>query len=221
MPFALTFIALISGFSIHAQAAEETVTYFDGENTQTMSVKSIKFAPTHPDCCTPKAPKEPFVVPEPQKEVTPPPPAPEPVVEKDSDGDGVVDVKDECPDTPKGYKVDTKGCPRSVTLHINFASSSSVIPASADKDVTTLTEFMNENPAATITIVGHTDSTGKAAKNQLLSENRAQALGTRLVQNGIAADRIKTSGKGLSQPIASNKTPLGRAQNRRIEIQIR
>lgn len=220
MPFALI-IALISGFSIHAQAAEETVTYFDGENTQTMSVKSITFAPTHPDCCTPKAPKEPFVVPEPQKEVTPPLPAPEPVVEKDSDGDGVVDVKDECPDTPKGYKVDTKGCPRSVTLHINFASSSSVIPASADKDVTTLTEFMNENPAATITIMGHTDSTGKAAKNQLLSENRAQALGTRLVQNGIAADRIKTSGKGLSQPIASNKTPLGRAQNRRIEIQIR
>lgn len=223
VPFALTFTVLISGFGLCTQAAEQTVTYFDGEKNQTISVKSVSFTPTHPDCCTPKAPKEPFVVPEPQKEVTPPPPppAPEPVVEKDSDGDGVVDSKDECPDTPKGYKVDIKGCPRSVTLHINFASSSSVIPASADKDVTTLTEFMNENPAATITIVGHTDSTGKAAKNQLLSENRAQALGTRLVQNGIEANRIKTSGKGLSQPIASNKTPIGRAQNRRIEIQIR
>lgn len=199
----------------------DTITYFDGKTEQTMKVTSSTFAPTHPECCIPKAPKEPFVIPEPKKEATPPPPPPEPVVEKDSDGDGVVDSKDECPDTPKGYKVDPRGCPRSVTLHINFASSSNIIPASADKDVTTLTEFMNENPAAAITIIGHTDSTGKAAKNQLLSENRAQALGTRLVQNGIAANRIKTSGKGLSQPVASNKTPSGRAQNRRIEIQIR
>jgi OOP family OmpA-OmpF porin len=153
------------------------------------------------------------------KEVLAPLPAAE--IEKDSDSDGIFDSKDECPDTPKGYKVDPKGCPRSVTLHLNFASNSSVLPASADTDVNALTDFMKENPAASITIIGHTDSTGKAAKNQLLSENRAQALGTRLVQNGIAANRIKTSGKGLSQPVASNKTPSGRAQNRRIEIQIR
>ena len=212
----------LTGFVAQLQASEKSVSYFDGEGNRTMSVTAASFAPTHPECCTPKAAKDPFIVPEPK--VTPPPPAPAPVVvekEKDSDGDGVVDSKDECPNTPKGYKVDTKGCPRSVTLHLNFASGSSILPASADKDVTTLTEFMNENPAAIITIIGHTDSTGKAAKNQVLSEDRAKALGSRLVHNGIASERIKTSGKGLSEPIASNKKPAGRAQNRRIEIQIR
>jgi OOP family OmpA-OmpF porin len=216
-------LALFVGLALHAQAAERTVSYFDGKEDRTISVTSSTFTPTHPECCTPKAPKEPFVIPAPKEEVAPPPPPPAPVAqqESDSDGDGVVDSKDECPDTPKGYKVDPKGCPRSVTLHLNFASNSSVLPASADKDINALTEFMNENSAATISIIGHTDSTGKKAKNQTLSENRAQALGTRLVQNGIAANRIKTSGKGLSEPITSNKKPAGRAQNRRIEIQIR
>ncbi|PHM16617.1 MAG: hypothetical protein CJD30_10690 [Sulfuricurvum sp. PD_MW2] len=197
----------------------DTITYFDGKTEKTMSVIQSSFAPAHPDACSEK---KKVIEPAPAvavKEVLAPLIAAE--IEKDSDSDGIFDSKDECPDTPKGYKVDPKGCPRSVTLHLNFASSSSVLPVSAETDVNALTDFMKENPAASITIIGHTDSTGKAAKNQLLSENRAQALGTRLVQNGIAANRIKTSGKGLSQPIASNKTPSGRAQNRRIEIQIR
>jgi OmpA-OmpF porin, OOP family len=226
LPSSIAFAVLLAALALHAQAAGESVFYFDGKEDRTMSVTSSTFTPTHPECCKPKATKEPFVIPAPKEEVAPPPPppvAPEPIVQKegDSDGDGVVDSKDECPETPKGYKVDPKGCPRSVTLHLNFASNSSVLPTSADKDINALTEFMNENSAATISIIGHTDSTGKKAKNQTLSENRAQALGTRLVQNGIAANRIKTSGKGLSEPIASNKKPLGRAQNRRIEIQIR
>lgn len=201
------------------QLSGDTITYFDGKTEKTMSVIQSNFAPSHPDACSEK---KKIIEPAPAvaaKEVLAPLPAAE--IEKDSDSDGILDSKDECPDTPKGYKVDPKGCPRSVTLHLNFASNSSVLPASADTDVNALTDFMKENPAASITIIGHTDSTGKAAKNQLLSENRAQALGTRLVQNGIAANRIKTSGKGLSQPVASNKTPSGRAQNRRIEIQIR
>jgi outer membrane protein OmpA-like peptidoglycan-associated protein len=222
LPSSIAFTALLAGLALHAQAAGESISYFDGKEDRTMSVTSSTFTPTHPACCTPKAPKEPFVIPAPKEEVAPPPP-PAPVIlkESDSDNDGVVDSNDQCPDTPKGYKVDPKGCPRNVTLHLNFASNSSVLPASADKDVNALTEFMNENPAATITIIGHTDSTGQKAKNQTLSENRAQALGTRLVQNGIAANRIKTSGKGISEPISSNKKPAGRAQNRRIEIQIR
>ncbi|MDP3291440.1 MAG: OmpA family protein, partial [Sulfuricurvum sp.] len=76
-------------------------------------------------------------------------------------------------------------------------------------------------PAATMSIIGHTDSSGSKIKNQTLSENRANALGSRLIQNAIASDRIKISGKGSSEPIVSNKTPEGRAQNRRIQILIR
>lgn len=182
------------------------------------------FAPTHPDACSEKkAAQTPIVIPEPKVAEALPPPPPAAVIpkESDSDNDGVVDSKDECPDTPKGYKVDTKGCPSSVTLHLNFASNSSTLPVSAEKDIKELTEFMNENPAAVITIIGHTDSTGKKAKNQVLSENRAKALSSRLIQNGITSERIKASGKGVNEPIASNKTPKGRAENRRIEILIR
>lgn len=205
----MTFSVLVLTMSIQSLYANSDITYF---------------APTHPDACSEKkATQPPIALPEPKVVEAPIPPLPTPVIQKesDSDNDGVVDSKDECPDTPKGYKVDPNGCPRSVTLHLNFASNSSTLPVSADKDVSALTEFMNENPAATITIIGHTDSTGQKAKNQILSENRAQALGMRLVQNGIAANRIKTFGKGINEPISSNKKPAGRAQNRRIEIQIR
>lgn len=196
----------------------------------TMSIQSLYgdsnvtyFAPTHPDACSEKKAVEvPIAIAEPKAaEVPPPPPAPMIPKESDSDNDGVVDSKDQCPDTPKGYKVDTKGCPSSVTLHLNFASNSSTLPASAEADIATLTTFMEENPAATMSIIGHTDSTGSRAKNQTLSENRAKALGSRLMQNSIASDRIKMSGKGSSEPIVSNKTPKGRAENRRIQILIR
>lgn len=214
-----SFFTLAVFFTAFQHLNAETISYFDGKENKTMTIVSETFTPTHPACCSEKKPvlPEPIVVPPIVKNE----PVVIPVQEVDSDGDGVFDSKDECPDTPKGYKVDQKGCPRSVTLHLNFASNSSILPASADTDVNALTDFMKENPAASITIIGHTDITGKALKNQQLSENRAQALGTRLVQNGITANRIKISGKGAIQPIASNKTPAGRALNRRIEIQIR
>lgn len=217
-----TFLALFI-ISINAVNADSSLTYFDGIEKRSMSLTTSTFTPTHPECSSvKKVSPEPIAVSEVQ-ETPATPPLPEPVAQpqSDSDQDGVVDSKDECPETPKGYKVDSKGCPRSVTLHLNFASDSSVLPSSAESDITSLTDFMNENPAAIITIIGHTDSSGKAIKNQILSENRAKALSARLTQNGIAPERIKTSGKGFSEPVASNKKPAGRAQNRRIEIQIR
>src|SRR5699024_1966173 len=67
---------------------------------------------------------------------------------------------------------------------------------------------------------GHTDSTGNAEYNQGLSERRAASVKAYLVSKGIPADRIYTEGKGLTQPIASNATREGRAQNRRVEIEI-
>lgn len=139
----------------------------------------------------------------------------------DSDKDGVLDSADKCPDTPKGYKVDANGCPKSVTLHINFPFASNVIPASSETEVQTLMEFMQENPAATVSIVGHTDNNGIDARNQPRSEARAKALADKLIASGISADRIKTSGKGSKQPIASNATDAGRAKNRRIEVAIK
>lgn len=141
-------------------------------------------------------------------------------VEGDSDLDGVVDSQDKCPHTPKGYVVDENGCPVAVTLHINFATSSYAVPASASKEIEKLKGFMKEYQGYTIDISGHTDSMGKADKNQRLSEKRAKALAKVLVDGGIAADRIKTQGFGESQPIASNIKALGRAQNRRVEVKM-
>ncbi|MBJ7263390.1 MAG: OmpA family protein [Burkholderiaceae bacterium] len=72
----------------------------------------------------------------------------------------------------------------------------------------------------TIIAVGHTDSIGTDAYNQKLSERRAASVKTYLTSKGVPADRIYTEGKGETQPVASNATREGRAQNRRVEVEI-
>lgn len=79
---------------------------------------------------------------------------------------------------------------------------------------------MNEHAVTTIQIVGHTDSTGSDAVNNPLSVARAQSTRDRLVARGVAAQRIAIEGRGEREPIASNDTEAGRAQNRRVEIYI-
>lgn len=195
------------------------------QNDPSILMQTSTFTPSHPECN--KAPRVAEILP--VKPVAVPAPIEKPIevataapaVALDSDHDGVIDPLDECPNTPRGYKVDKVGCPSSVTLHMNFKSGSSVLPQSSEKDIQILTAFMQDNPAATITIIGHTDSTGKAANNLVLSKARAEALSVRIIENGISDKRIISEGKGLSEPIASNKTKKGRAQNRRINIQIR
>ncbi len=166
------------------------------------------------------------VVPKPAPVVLKPAPvqAPVPVInavaEGDQDKDGVVDSKDKCPNTPKGYVVDENGCPVEVTLHIKFATSSYAIPASASKDIEKLKGFMKEYPGYSIEIGGHTDSIGEAPKNQILSDKRAKALAGVLVKGGISTDRIKAQGFGESLPLVSNMEAPGRAQNRRVEVKM-
>lgn len=72
----------------------------------------------------------------------------------------------------------------------------------------------------TLIAVGHTDSTGPAAYNQKLSMRRADSVKDYLVSKGVPADRIYTEGKGESDPIATNATREGRAENRRVEIEL-
>lgn len=71
-----------------------------------------------------------------------------------------------------------------------------------------------------IVATGHTDSIGKAEYNQKLSVRRAEAVKAFLISAGVAADRIYTSGKGATQPVADNKTAAGRAKNRRVEVEV-
>ncbi|HHU93595.1 MAG TPA: OmpA family protein [Alcaligenaceae bacterium] len=72
----------------------------------------------------------------------------------------------------------------------------------------------------TLIATGHTDSTGPDAYNQKLSERRANSVKEYLLSRGVPADRIYTEGKGESEPVATNATREGRAQNRRVEIEI-
>ena len=79
---------------------------------------------------------------------------------------------------------------------------------------------LNQNPVTTVTIIGHTDSTGSDAINNPLSMDRANAARDYLVSRGVAATRIATDGRGSREPIADNNTQQGRDKNRRVEIYV-
>ncbi|ANQ83977.1 OmpA family protein [Azoarcus olearius] len=77
---------------------------------------------------------------------------------------------------------------------------------------------LNQHTVTTVSIIGHTDSTGSDAVNNPLSVNRAAATRDYLVARGVAGSRIAIDGRGAREPIADNGTVAGRAQNRRVEI---
>lgn len=157
------------------------------------------------------------------KPVAVPAPAPKPVVVAapiDSDKDGVFDPQDKCPETPAGFKVDADGCPLKATLHLNFATDSNKVDAEGTEKVAAFASFLKDSPAYNASIVGHTDSTASDVYNQKLSEKRAEMVRSMLVKEGVEASRLSASGKGESQPVATNKTKQGRAENRRIEVEL-
>lgn len=97
--------------------------------------------------------------------------------------------------------------------------SSTLLPA-AQQNLANLAASLRKYPETNITIVGHTDSKGSASYNQALSERRAVAAADYLVSQGVPRSRITTYGRGMNEPIASNDTEAGRAENRRVEIAI-
>jgi OOP family OmpA-OmpF porin len=138
----------------------------------------------------------------------------------DSDNDGVIDQNDLCPNTPSGVKIDTNGCPLKATINDHFVFNSDHIDSTAASEIRAFVVFMKENPRYKATITGHTDSIGTPEHNQILSEKRAEKVKNALVEQGIASERLTTIGKGESMPIVSNLLKAGRAENRRIEVDI-
>lgn len=102
--------------------------------------------------------------------------------------------------------------------NLNFATGSAEIKDA--KEVDNLAAILKAYPNVNVTINGYTDNTGDAAKNVALSNARASSVMGRLIAQGIAANRISAKGHGAANPVASNDTAEGRAQNRRIEISI-
>ncbi len=104
---------------------------------------------------------------------------------------------------------------------ILFAVDSASVNPALNSDLRVLANSLNKYPGSTVQVVGHTDNTGAAAYNQDLSQRRAGAVSQVLVGAGVSAGRIQSFGQGENQPIASNLTVEGRAQNRRVDITIR
>ncbi len=103
---------------------------------------------------------------------------------------------------------------------ILFAVDSSELQPAVLPDLRAVAVNLNEFPDGTVQVVGHTDNTGAASYNLELSQRRAQAVGNVLTGGGVPPARIQPVGRGDDQPRASNLTPEGRAQNRRVEIVI-
>lgn len=135
---------------------------------------------------------------------------------KDDDNDGVINSKDKCLNTVAGRVVDKDGCMKVITLRVNFAFDKAEVSESYSSVLNETVDFLTENKSYKVELQGHTDSRGTSEYNQALSEKRALAVKKALGKLGIKEDRVSTVGFGESQPIASNKTDEGRAQNRRV-----
>ncbi|MFL1500972.1 OmpA family protein [Pseudomonas sp. O64] len=157
----------------------------------------------------------------------------------DEDGDGVPDSRDKCPGTPKGMQVDVNGCPpvpvaavveevvvvkeeTIVIRDVHFQFDSAKLTAADKTKLDTIaTRLKQEAPSAQLRVSGHTDSVGKDAYNQKLSEKRAHSVTDYLVSAGVPRSNfVSVVGAGESQPVADNNAADGRALNRRVEIKI-
>jgi OmpA-OmpF porin, OOP family len=106
-----------------------------------------------------------------------------------------------------------------VTLgDVLFDTGQATLKPGADLAVNRLATYLSQNPNTKVLVEGHTDSRGSDAYNDALSERRANAVATALETRGITAAQIQTAGRGKDYPVASNETPEGRQQNRRVEI---
>jgi outer membrane protein OmpA-like peptidoglycan-associated protein len=104
--------------------------------------------------------------------------------------------------------------------NITFTSGSPNINAGFYDALNAVAVVLKEYKKTTVDVIGHTDNVGSADYNQRLSENRARSVAEYLSGQGILPARLLMAGRGESQPVASNSTPEGRAQNRRVAIQI-
>jgi len=155
---------------------------------------------------------------------------------KDSDRDGVFDGIDLCANTPSGVRVDAQGCPievseREIELldtgkitarNINFQTGKWALMPSSHAVLDGIGQVLVQWPELRIEIGGHTDAVGSDASNQTLSEKRATSVRDYLMGRfpQITGEQYTIKGYGETQPVASNDTVEGKAQNRRVEFKV-
>jgi outer membrane protein OmpA-like peptidoglycan-associated protein len=154
----------------------------------------------------------------------------------DTDGDGVMDGIDQCPNTPAGLKVDALGCPIEVTeketemldtgmirlQNVNFETGKAALLPDSYAALDEVGGILLKWPQLSIEIGGHTDSRGRAEKNQMLSESRAQSVKNYLVDKfpGLATAQLTTRGYGSNRPLVPNTSALNMSKNRRVEFKV-
>jgi len=146
----------------------------------------------------------------------------------DTDGDTVLDKDDQCPQV--AGTVANNGCPEVTpevqkTLNdyaktILFDTGRASIKDESIAVLRSIIAILNEYPNSKFVVEGHTDSVGRETTNQRLSDSRANAIKDYLTANGVDQFRLSSRGYGEAKPIASNRTRKGRAQNRRVEINL-
>jgi OOP family OmpA-OmpF porin len=151
----------------------------------------------------------------------------------DTDGDGIPDIDDRCPKEPG--PAENLGCPvkeseplveieterLSLKDAITFDTGRDTIKPESAKLLDAIAKILSAHPELKkVRVEGHTDNVGGAAYNKDLSQRRAQSVVRALGQRGIARERLIPQGFGFERPVASNKTALGRARNRRVEFTI-
>ena len=164
-----------------------------------------------------------FVVPFGPKPVAPvaEAPAPTPVAVADcstldADKDGVNDCDDKCPDTLSGAQVGVNGC---WIVGVNFDNDKAIIKSEYFPTLDNAAKIIKEHPDLVIEVQGHTSQTGSFKHNMKLSERRALAVKKYLV-DGTHSPNLTTRGYGWTQPIDSNDTEEGRANNRRVQLEV-
>ena len=146
----------------------------------------------------------------------------------DTDGDGINDEEDRCPTVP-GVK-ENNGCPEIskevkerlnyVAHNILFATGSTQLTGDSYENLNELVSILKKDKNLKLEIEGHTDTTGTADHNMVLSRNRANAVKNYLISSGIAEERITAIGRGQEHPVADNTTKEGKAANRRVELKL-
>ena len=102
--------------------------------------------------------------------------------------------------------------------NVTFDSSSANLKPAGANTLTGVAMVLKEYAKTAVNVVGYTDSTGSQDLNMRLSQQRADSVASALITQGVAANRIRTTGMGPANPVASNSTAEGKAQNRRVEI---
>jgi len=103
---------------------------------------------------------------------------------------------------------------------IGFGMGSATLTPPSQAQIDDIAAILREYPNATVTVAGHTDDLGNEQTNLGLSFARAETVAKALINAGVTADRVHAEGYGSQKPMADNSTALGRAQNRRVTLEV-